>query len=119
MKRVRIILSTIVLANGLVSEAQNKSLTLDEIFKLADENNPQIAASAQSVNEAYESQSVARNAKLPDIDVSASISYIGNAWVADRDFSNGADYNTPPFWQRSGYYYKPTALCWRRGKTEH
>ncbi len=97
MKRVRIILSAIVLANGLVSEAQNKSLTLDEIFKLADENNPQIAASAQSVNEAYESQSVARNAKLPDIDVSASISYIGNAWVADRDFSNGADYNTPHF----------------------
>ncbi len=39
--------------------------------------------------------SVARNDYLPSIDFSASASYNGNAWVADRDFSNGQIFQSP------------------------
>lgn len=41
--------------------------------------------------------SVARNDDLPSIDFSASASYNGNAWVADRDFSNGQIFQSPHF----------------------
>ena len=40
---------------------------------------------------------MARNALLPSIDVSLSASYLGDAWLSDRDFSNGENAPMPHF----------------------
>lgn len=40
---------------------------------------------------------VAKNNLFPDINFSASATYNGNAWMTDRDFSNGKNLDSPHF----------------------
>ena len=72
------------------SYAQNSYvLTLEQIFALADENSKSLKIENASVIEAQQGVKVAKNAYLPDIDISLSASYLGNGCLMDRDFSNG------------------------------
>lgn len=79
------------------ASAQGRVMTLDEMFKIAEENNPQLVVSSSSVEEATAAVSSARTAMTPDIDINVSLSVIGNAWISDRDFSNGMNAETPHF----------------------
>lgn len=72
-------------------------MTLDELYTLADTQSKTIKIFETAVEGAKQDISIARNAYLPNIDFSASASYNGNAWVADRDFSNGQKFTTPHF----------------------
>lgn len=72
-------------------------LGLKELFMLADTESKTIKIFEAAVNAAEQDISVAKNATLPDIAFSASASYNGNAWVSDRDFSNGQTFASPHF----------------------
>ncbi len=72
-------------------------MTLNELFSLADTQSKTIKIFEEAVSGASKDISVAKNAYLPNIDFSASASYNGNAWVADRNFSNGQSYSSPHF----------------------
>lgn len=87
----------VALLTALPSLAQTRVLTLDEMFKLADEANPSLASMRSSVQEAEANLVSARSARTPDIDINVTLAAIGNAWVADRDFSNGMNVETPHF----------------------
>lgn len=78
-------------------EAPRHKLGLDEMFSLAERNSRSIRISDLALQEAEQSVRTARNAKLPSLDLSLSASYLGDGWMADRDFSNGTNAPMPHF----------------------
>ena len=89
-------------AVGLCSESglaqpSGRVMSLDEVFALADSRSTTIKIFETAVTGADQDIAVAKSAYLPDIDFSASASYNGNAWVSDRDFSNGQNFASPHF----------------------
>lgn len=84
-------------AFGVSAQVTERVMTLDELYALADTQSKTIKIFEAAAEGAGQDVSVARNDRLPNIDFSASASYNGNAWVADRDFSNGQNFATPHF----------------------
>lgn len=97
MKRSLLAIATLATAAHLAAKAQDNVMSLDEMFKLAEENNPQLVVASRSVAEAAADIAVAKSAMTPDIDINVALSAIGNAWISDRDFSNGMNAETPHF----------------------
>lgn len=67
------------------------------MFNLADMNSRSIRTFDLAEKEAKQAVKVAKNTLLPSIDISASASYLGDAWLSDRDFSNGMNAPMPHF----------------------
>lgn len=78
-------------------EMENVPLTIDSMFKIAEENNRAIKLQKLLEENSREGISVSKNALLPSIDFSLSASYLGNAWITDRNFSNGITGEMPHF----------------------
>lgn len=72
-------------------------LSIEQIFELADKNSRSIRTFDLAEQEARQAVKVAKNALLPSIDLSLSASYLGDAWIADRDFSDGNNAPMPHF----------------------
>lgn len=68
-------------------------ITLEEIFEVAETGSAQLRPSLTSQTEADQEANVARSGRLPDINVSLSLSYIGDGFTTDRNFS---DYQKAP-----------------------
>ncbi len=68
-------------------------LTLEEIFESAEANSAQLRPSFSAEEEARREISVARSQRLPDINASVSVSYIGDGFTTKRNFS---DYQLAP-----------------------
>lgn len=84
-------------ANPIFAQTSGRVISLDELFALADTQSKIIKIYEAAVAVADKDIAVAKNAYLPDIGFSASATYNGNAWVSDRDFSNGASFPSPHF----------------------
>ena len=88
------------LNNTSLVSAQNTSalqLSIEDMFELADSASRSIRTFHIAEQEAEQAVKVAKNALLPSIDVSLSASYLGDAWLSDRDFSNGENAPMPHF----------------------
>ena len=79
------------------SMAQQRVMTLDEIFSLAEENSTAIDASRIALNEADLAITEAKAGWLPDIELKASASYLGNGTLADRNYKNATNVKMPHF----------------------
>lgn len=97
--RITTLLAITLLGSSHVrsQDGGGRMMTLNEIYSLADTQSKTIKIYEAAVENADKNISVARNAYLPNVDFSASATYNGNAWVADRDFSNGQSYSSPHF----------------------
>lgn len=99
MKKSRIIFALII-SGACAVNAQPPGdvvMSLPQIYSLADAHSKTIKIYETAIETAERNISVARNVMLPNIDFSASATYNGNAWVADRDFSNGQSFSSPHF----------------------
>lgn len=76
-------------------KAENRMLTINEMFQLADTHSKSLRASMLSVDEAQQSIKVAKNDLLPSIEANVSFSYIGNGCMTDRHFKNGKNIDMP------------------------
>lgn len=96
---IKTIITSIILlcANEIMGQASERFMSIEELFTLADANNKIIKIYEYAVTGADQNISIAKNALLPDIVFSASASYNGDAWVSDRDFSNGQTFSSPHF----------------------
>lgn len=74
---------------------QPLKLSLEELFELADKNSKTIITQTAALNQAQQAVKEARSARLPDIDLSLSASYLGNGHLTDRDFTNGMNIDMP------------------------
>ena len=74
-----------------------RTMGLEEIFQLADSCSITIKSAREVAKSVDANVKVAKNGLLPDINFSASATYNGNAWMSDRDFSNGQSLPSPHF----------------------
>lgn len=83
--------------NLCAQEPVGRILTINELFLLADENSKSIRISETTVKQARQAVKVARQSQLPSVDISLSVSYLGDGWIADRDFTNVANAPMPHY----------------------
>lgn len=88
-----------------------KKITIEELFSLTLENNPSLSVSKANVKIAEQDVKVAKNLQLPDIDISASALYIGDATILDKDFSNATKIDMPHFGNTLSV--EATQLIWK------
>lgn len=74
-----------------------QKLSIEQMFQLADSNSRSIRTFHIGEREAEQAVKVAKTANLPSVDVSISASYLGDAWLSDRNFSNGQNAPMPHF----------------------
>ena len=86
------LLSIILSGSGVCAYGQSV-ITLEEIFETAEANSTQLRPSISAQIEAEREISVARSGRLPDINASLSLSYIGDGFTTKRNFS---DYQKAP-----------------------
>ena len=86
-------LLSIILSGGGVCAYGQSVITLEEIFETAEANSTQLRPSISAQIEAEREISVARSGRLPDINASLSLSYIGDGFTTKRNFS---DYQKAP-----------------------
>ncbi len=69
------------------------TMTLEDIFRVADENGAQLKPFAATVEQASREAAVARSGRLPEIDASLNISFLGDGFTLSRSFG---DYQRAP-----------------------
>lgn len=101
MRRIKEILLFILFLGHLpfltAQTVLKQKMSIEDLFLLADSNSRSIRTFQIGEREAEQAVKVAKNANLPSIDVSVSASYLGDAWLADRNFSNGENAPMPHF----------------------
>lgn len=118
------LLPVALLSGGVCSYGQS-IITLEEIFEAAETNSAQLRPSFTAQTEAEREISVARAGRLPDINASLSLSYIGNGFTTERSFSDYQKAPIPHFGKRivaechsaSLYRWSPN-VCHRACRTE-
>lgn len=97
MKIIKTLLSAAFIASTVSVCAQMRVVTLDELYTLADGCNYSLKATSAAVEEAQASVAVSKSERLPSVDISLQFSLLGDAWIADRDFTNGMNADMPHF----------------------
>lgn len=77
--------------------AQECVMSVDELFELCDNNSISMEMARATLEQATEGIEVARSAKLPDVEVSLSASFLGNGYVIDRNFGDVMKADMPHF----------------------
>ena len=72
-------------------------LTLDEVFRLADENSKSINIHSLMTDEAEKTIEIAKNDLLPSVGAKATAQYISDCVTFDRDFGNWESGEMPHF----------------------
>ncbi len=70
-------------------------MSIEDMFALADRNSKSLRPYATGICEAREGVRIAGNARLPEIEAALSFSYLGDALLIDRNFSNGTNAPMP------------------------
>ena len=81
----------------MYAQTESRALSIEDLFRLADGNNRSIRAYATAVEEAQANIKTAKNAWLPSIDASLSLSYNGNGTITDRNFTHAFTAPIPHF----------------------
>ena len=91
---LRGLLCATLLSGGVCVMGQSQTtISLEEIFEIAEAQSVQLRVSKSAETEAEKDVSVARNGRLPDINASLSLSFIGDGFTTKRNFS---DYQKAP-----------------------
>ncbi len=91
---LRGLLRATLLSGGVCVMGQSQTtISLEEIFEIAEAQSVQLRVSKSAETDAEKDVSVARNGRLPDINASLSLSFIGDGFTTKRNFS---DYQKAP-----------------------
>ncbi len=74
-----------------------QKMSLDQLLQLADEQSVSIKSYAAAVESARHNEASAKAARLPDVGVTASVGYLGDGLLGDRDFSSRQHISNPHF----------------------
>ncbi len=84
----KIMFASLLLMGGTTWTMAQQSMTIDQLFGKIEENSKSLRTVKSGVEAADFGIQSAKSQRLPDLDASLSFSYIGNALLTDRDFSN-------------------------------
>ena len=82
------LLMTALCSGGAAAYGQGQVMSIEEIFDFAEARSAQLRPVFRAVGEAELDVSVARAARLPEINAALSVSYIGDGFTTARDFSD-------------------------------
>lgn len=92
------LLGVALLSAGVYADGkEQKVITLNELFEIAETNSVQLRPSFTAEEEAQREISVARSQKLPEITTTLSLSYIGDGFTTRRNFSDYQKATIPHF----------------------
>lgn len=94
MIKKMMIAGLLIWGGSLWAVAQTR-MTIAQLFERIEENSKSLRTSKSGVEAASIGIESAKSKKLPDLDASLSFSYIGNALMTDRDFSNAQGLKSP------------------------
>ena len=115
MSKLRLLIMALyasLCAEGIYAQ-QSAVFSLEQMFDLADKNSKIVRVENMAVAEAQQAVQVAKNGRLPDIEISLSASYLGNGCLMDRDFTNGQNIPMPHF--GNNFAIKATQLIYGGG----
>lgn len=95
MNNKRIITALLTALVACAAWAGERPMTVDSLMALTDRNSASLHTRLAAVAVATEGVDAARSQRLPSIDASLSVSYLGNALVTTREFSEGQWTHTP------------------------
>ena len=72
-------------------------LTLDHLLQLADEQSVSIKSYSAAMESALHNEASAKATRLPDIGITASVGYLGDGLLGNRDFSSWQHISNPHF----------------------
>ncbi len=89
--------SSVLCSPGLSAQpaSPGRLLSIDEMFRLADENSKSIQTYSTAREAADKALEAAKAQRLPDVSASLSVSYLGDGHLWNRDFSNGINIPMP------------------------
>lgn len=93
----KIMLVGLLLAGGFTRAMAQQPMTIAQLFDRIEAYSKVLRASRSGVEAAELGVASAKSQRLPDVEASLSLSYIGNALLTDRDFSNGHWLSSPHF----------------------
>ena len=114
MNRKKIVTGLLCMAGLLPVCAQQRVLSVDEMFRLADTNSRSIRSHRLAVDETKQGIKTAKSGTLPSIEANLSFSYIGNGWMTDRDFSDGQKASMPHY--GNNFAIKATQVVYEIGR---
>lgn len=114
MVKKKWVLGLIVFLGISGAYAQQRMLSVEEMFRLADVNSKSIHVRSLATAEAAQAERVARNGLLPSIEAQVELNYIGDGCMTDRDFSNGVHADMPHF--GNSYVLRATQVIYAGGK---
>ena len=88
---------TTVGAAASLPVSKKENMTISQLFQKVEDNSKSLRTSLSRVEAAHLGIESAKSKKLPDLNASLSFSYIGNALITDRDFSNVHGLKSPHF----------------------
>ena len=88
---------TTVGAAASLPVSKKENMTISQLFQKVEDNSKSLRTSLSGVEAAHLGIESAKSKKLPDLNASLSFSYIGNALITDRDFSNVHGLKSPHF----------------------
>ena len=98
MKKRLIMAVALAIVGIQVFHAQNsRPLDIHNLFTLIDTHNSSVRVSKTSIESARHDVDVAKSQRLPDINAQLSASFIGNALLTDRNFSEVHGLHSPHF----------------------
>ena len=91
------IVSVFLTQLAFAQQRENRTISIDSLFILAERNSTQLKMSETIVETAKKAVSVVKNNRLPSVDANLSGLYLGNATILDRNFSNAQKAVMPHF----------------------
>lgn len=76
-------------------QAQEKLLTIEEMFRIADSNSTELQLHRLRMSEAEQGIRIAKNDCLPSVGAQVELNYIGDGVMTERDFSGGIHADMP------------------------
>lgn len=86
-----------ILLWGYGAHAQERIVSIDELFELCDNNCSSVEISRIGAQQAAEGVKAAKTALLPEVETSLSVSFLGDGCVIERDFGSGTNADMPHF----------------------
>lgn len=81
----------------MCAQGQRLAMSLEQLYRTADEHNTSIKSYESALREAEAGVRVAKAERLPDVDASASFSYLGGGRITDRNFTHGFGVHIPHY----------------------
>jgi outer membrane protein TolC len=78
-------------------EVVKRTISIEEMFSLAEQQSKSLHPYVTGIKEAQGAVKEAQNSQLPDLKASLTLNYLGDAYLTDRNFSNGMSASMPHF----------------------